>query len=82
MCQIYLILECPATCFGLYFRPSSGVRDCTYILYLLLLYLLTFVLSRHVLLAEWILSCLFLIILRRSDNLLHKQVSVRGKVCI
>ena len=30
MYQIYFILEWHSTCFGRYFRPSSGVQDCTY----------------------------------------------------
>ena len=30
MYQIYVILEWHSTCFGLSFRPSSGVKDCTY----------------------------------------------------
>jgi len=30
MSQIYFILEWHSTCFGRSFRPSSGVKDCTY----------------------------------------------------
>ena len=30
MYQIYFILEWHSTCFGRSFRPSSGVKDCTY----------------------------------------------------
>jgi len=30
MYQIYFILKWRSTCFGRFFRPSSGAQDCTY----------------------------------------------------